>query len=79
MAESIDDSHISNPWWKKSPWPMKSPSTFVAEKYFKGHYTDVTLGEGIVPEEHDKFIDPRLENYPVPKVAKTVDLRNDPT
>lgn len=30
-----------------------------------------------VPDEHEEFIDPRLKDYPVPLVAKTVDLHND--
>lgn len=30
-----------------------------------------------VPDEDDEFIDPRLKDYPVPLVAKTVDLHND--
>jgi hypothetical protein len=51
----------------------------VAEKDFEGDYKDVPLGEGIVPDDNDEFIDPRLVNYPIPEVAKTVDLRNDPT
>jgi hypothetical protein len=52
---------------------------YVATKDFEGHYNDVPLGEGIVPEEDDVLIDPRLKDYPIPLVAKTVDLRNDPT
>lgn len=30
-----------------------------------------------VPEDDEEYIDPRLKNYPVPLVAKTVDLHND--
>lgn len=30
-----------------------------------------------VPGDDEEFIDPRLKNYPVPLVAKTVDLHND--
>lgn len=30
-----------------------------------------------VPEDNEEFIDPRLKNYPIPLVAKTVDLHND--
>jgi hypothetical protein len=51
----------------------------VASKDFEGHYNDVPLGEGIVPEDEDIFIDPRLKDYPISLVAKTVDLKNDPT
>ena len=41
-------------------------------------FKDVPLGEGIKPKEDDEFVDPRLENYPIPLVAKTVSLKNDP-
>lgn len=30
-----------------------------------------------VPDEAEEFIDPRLKDYPIPLVAKTVDLHND--
>lgn len=30
-----------------------------------------------VPDEKEEFIDPRLKDYPIPLVAKTVDLHND--
>lgn len=30
-----------------------------------------------VPEDTEEFIDPRLKDYPVPLVAKTVDLHNN--
>ncbi|KAK3935489.1 oligopeptide transporter [Diplogelasinospora grovesii] len=32
-----------------------------------------------LPREDDEVIDPRLKNYPIPLVAKTVDLHNDDT
>ncbi|PCG92141.1 Oligopeptide transporter OPT superfamily [Penicillium occitanis (nom. inval.)] len=43
-----------------------------------------SIGEGnvskpFVPDEHDDLIDPRLRDYPVPLVAKTVPLHNDPS
>ncbi|EGO55876.1 hypothetical protein NEUTE1DRAFT_67901 [Neurospora tetrasperma FGSC 2508] len=34
---------------------------------------------GHLPSEDDEGIDPRLRNYPIPLVAKTVDLHNDET
>lgn len=37
------------------------------------------LAEVVVPDDHDEFIDPRLRDYPIPLVAKTVALHNDPT
>jgi hypothetical protein len=91
MADSIDDSPISTPVVEETEkgaaadekavdiHDLEVAPGFVAEKDFEGHYKDVPLGEGIVPEETDKFIDPRLENYPIPEVAKTVNLMNDPT
>jgi hypothetical protein len=42
--------------------------------------TDSDLGDTTkiyVPGEDEEFIDPRLRNYPIPLVAKTVDLHND--
>ena len=30
-------------------------------------------------DQHDEWIDPRVRNYVVPLVAKTVPLHNDPT
>ena len=30
-----------------------------------------------IPDETEEFIDPRLKDYPIPLVAKTVDLHND--
>lgn len=30
-----------------------------------------------VPDDNEEFIDPRLKDYPVPLVAKTVALHND--
>ena len=41
---------------------------------------DSDYGDGAkiyVPDDSDEFIDPRLKDYPVPLVAKTVDLHND--
>lgn len=33
----------------------------------------------VIPDDNDEFIDPRLKDYPIPQVAKTVDLHNDDT
>jgi len=30
-----------------------------------------------VPRDDEEYIDPRLKDYPIPLVAKTVDLHND--
>lgn len=32
-----------------------------------------------IPNDNEEFIDPRLSDYPIPLVAKTVDLHNDDT
>ena len=32
-----------------------------------------------IPNDNEEFIDPLLSDYPVPLVAKTVDLHNDET
>lgn len=43
------------------------------------NFNKVPLGEGIPPGDHDTVVDPRLKDYPIPLVAKTVSLENDPT
>ncbi|KAF8856294.1 OPT superfamily oligopeptide transporter [Acephala macrosclerotiorum] len=42
-------------------------------------YDDLSTDKIYVPGEDEEFIDPRLKDYPIPLVAKTVDLHNDPT
>lgn len=94
MADGLEDSPVSTPvedieitdkkpdlslTEKPDIHDLEVAKGFVAKKDFEGHVTDVPLGEGIVPDDDDEFIDPRLVNYPIPLVAKTVDLRNDPT
>ena len=44
-----------------------------------GTFEDFNSGKVFVPDDNDLFIDPRLADYPIPLVAKTVDLHNDPT
>lgn len=42
--------------------------------------SDTIIDEAVkiyVPDETEEFIDPRLKDYPIPLVAKTVDLHND--
>lgn len=39
----------------------------------------VPLNEAIPPSDRDTMVDPRLKDYPIPLVAKTVSLDNDPT
>ena len=94
MADGLEDSPISTPTedteiTEKKPdfaltekpdiHDLEVAKGFVSQKDFEGHVSDVPLGEGIVPDDDDEFIDPRLKDYPIPLVAKTVDLRNDPT
>jgi hypothetical protein len=42
-------------------------------------FNDIPDDKVFIPDESDVVIDPRLKNYPIPLVAKTVDLHNDPT
>jgi hypothetical protein len=42
-------------------------------------FSDIPDDKIIIPEENDVVIDPRLKDYPIPLVARTVDLHNDPT
>lgn len=50
---------------------------YIAEKDVA--FAEIPIGEGVIPDDKDHFIDPRLKDYSVPLVAKTVDLHNDPT
>lgn len=43
------------------------------------HLKDSPQGKIYIPDDNDEFIDPRLKDYPIPLVAKTVDLSNDDT
>lgn len=92
MADEVTDSPVSTPTVevneKKNDLLVKESADihdvevapgFVSEADFKGNINDVPIGEGVIPEDSDEFIDPRLKDYPMPLVAKTVDLRNDPT
>ncbi|PVH80936.1 hypothetical protein DL98DRAFT_587995 [Cadophora sp. DSE1049] len=38
-------------------------------------YSDIRF----IPDDKDEFVDPRLKDCPIPLVAKTVDLYNNPT
>lgn len=51
------------------------------KKEFNVAEKDCGLGENeiYVPGDDDEVVDPRLKDYPIPLVAKTVDLHNDPT
>lgn len=40
---------------------------------------EVNGAETYIPDDSEEYIDPRLKDYPIPLVAKTVDLHNDPT
>ena len=40
---------------------------------------DLELKGLYIPNDDEEFIDPRLSEYPIPLVAKTVDLHNDDT
>lgn len=44
-----------------------------------GSVAEVDMAEVVIPDDDDEFIDPRLKDYPVPLVAKTVDLHDGPT
>ena len=58
---------------------LETVKGFIAEKDLHGNVEQVPLGEGIIPDDDDVVIDPRLKDYPIPLVARTVDLKNDPT
>lgn len=63
----------------KSPVSDKKTADIEIEAVDSNDFQDISDEKLIVPEENDIFIDPRLKDYPIPLVAKTVDLHNDPT
>lgn len=63
----------SDAFIKDHPWSSSSTS-----RQGTDHDQDETE-TGHRPTDNDDVIDPRLKNYPIPLVAKTVDLHNDET
>ncbi|TGO18930.1 hypothetical protein BPAE_0360g00010 [Botrytis paeoniae] len=63
----------------ESPISDKKAADIEIEAIDSNDFQDISDEKIIVPGENDVFIDPRLKDYPVPLVAKTVDLHNDPT
>ncbi|KAK7700666.1 hypothetical protein SLS64_010810 [Diaporthe eres] len=57
------------------PYDEKNPDIEVVSTGPDSDYDDAA--KIYVPEDNEEFIDPRLKDYPVPLVAKTVDLHND--
>lgn len=63
----------------ESPISDKKAADVEIEAIDSNDFQDISDEKLIVPGENDVFIDPRLKDYPIPLVAKTVDLHNDPT
>ncbi|RDW77488.1 hypothetical protein BP6252_05541 [Coleophoma cylindrospora] len=61
---------------EKRPYDEKKPSVDIEVNDLSDDPYD-DAAKIYVPDEHEEFIDPRLKDYPVPLVAKTVDLHND--
>lgn len=78
LERSISDSPINE---KKHGEPriLVDPGFEVNDDGFNAHLKDTPQGKIYIPDDKDEFIDPRLKNYPIPLVAKTVDLHNDDT
>ncbi|KAG6357961.1 hypothetical protein INS49_013844 [Diaporthe citri] len=57
------------------PYDEKNPDIEVVSTGPDSDYDDAA--KIYVPEDNEEFVDPRLKDYPVPLVAKTVDLHND--
>lgn len=63
----------------ESPVFEKKTADIEIEAIDSNDFQDISEEKIFVPGENDVFIDPRLKDYPIPLVAKTVDLHNDPT
>ncbi|KAF7956268.1 hypothetical protein EAE96_005188 [Botrytis aclada] len=63
----------------KSPVSDKKTADIGIEAIDSNDFQDISDEKIIIPGEDDALIDPRLKDYPIPLVAKTVDLHNDPT
>jgi hypothetical protein len=60
---------------KKQPFNEKTGDIEISSERADSEYDDAA--KIYVPDENEEFIDPRLKDYPIPLVAKTVDLHND--
>lgn len=63
----------------ESPVSEKKTADIEIEAVDSTDFHDISEEKIFIPGEDDVFIDPRLKDYPIPLVAKTVDLHNDPT
>lgn len=63
----------------ESPTSDKKNADIEVEAVDSNDFKDSSDEKIFLPEENDIFIDPRLKDYPITLVAKTVDLHNDPT
>lgn len=63
----------------ESPTSDKKNADIEIEAVDSNDFKDSSDEKIFLPEENDIVIDPRLKDYPIPLVAKTVDLHNDPT
>ncbi|KAF7939370.1 uncharacterized protein EAE97_007450 [Botrytis byssoidea] len=62
----------------ESPISDKKAADVEIEAIDSNDFQDISDEKIIVPGENDVFIDSRLKDYPIPLVAKTVDLHSDP-
>lgn len=60
---------------KTQPFKEKTGDIEINSERADSEYDDAA--KIYVPDESEEFIDPRLKDYPIPLVAKTVDLHND--
>lgn len=61
------------------PEDRSSTESIKESESFIGTSTKLNDDPTCASPEIDHFIDPRLRDYPIPLVAKTVDLHNDET
>ena len=63
----------------ESPISEKKTGDIEIEAIETNDFEDISSEKIVIPGENDICIDPRLKDYPIPLVARTVDLHNDPT
>ena len=78
IYSSVPTSSVSKQGSGQTGQSLPEPEKFVIEDS-----SSVDLDDGFreryIPNDNEEFIDPRLADYPIPLVAKTVDLHNDDT
>ena len=78
IYSSVPTSGVSKPDSGPTGQTLPELEKFVTEDSSSVELDDESR-DRYVPNDNEEFIDPRLADYPIPLVAKTVDLHNDET